>query len=217
MTPEEIEAKSLAIISDELRRLRSESELNGAAERDPLEEAVLRRVIHASADFDYDRNLVFTHGAARAALNAVRKGCVIVTDTLMALSGINKRALAESGSRALCFIADEDVARAASGSRTTRSAAAVDKAAALNEPLVFAVGNAPTALLRICDLVKEGLVKPEAVIGVPVGFVNVIEAKEAMLELGLPCIIARGRKGGSPIAAAIINALLYYHDGECGG
>jgi precorrin-8X/cobalt-precorrin-8 methylmutase len=208
MTPEEIEAKSLAIIGDELRRLRGDS----AVERDPLEETILRRVIHASADFDYDRNLVFTHDAAKAALNAVRRGCVIVTDTLMVLSGINKRALAETGSGVQCFIADEDVARAASANHTTRSAAAVDKAAALKEPLVFAVGNAPTALLRIRDLVKEGVLKPEAVIGVPVGFVNVVEAKEAMFELDVPCIIARGRKGGSPIAAAIINALLYYED-----
>jgi precorrin-8X/cobalt-precorrin-8 methylmutase len=213
MTPEEIEEKSLAIISDELRRLRSERLEPGGdnvIERNSLEETILRRVIHTSADFDYDRNLVFTHDAADRALNAVRKGCVIVTDTLMALSGINKRSLSESGSRVLCFIADEDVARTASVNRTTRSAAAVDKAAALKEPLLFAVGNAPTALLRIRDLVKEGILKPEAVIGVPVGFVNVIEAKEAMLELDIPCIIARGRKGGSPIAAAIINALLYY-------
>jgi precorrin-8X/cobalt-precorrin-8 methylmutase len=129
----------------------------------------------------------------------------------MALSGINKRALAEYGSSVLCFIADDDVARAASVNHTTRSAAAVDKAAALKEPLVFAIGNAPTALLRIRDLVREGALKPEAIIGVPVGFVNVVEAKEAILELDIPCIVAQGRKGGSPIAAAIINALLYYN------
>ena len=214
MKPEEIERASFAQIDSELRRLRAERSAGGveALERAPIEEAVLRRVIHTSADFDYDEKLFFTHDAAEVIYDALRRQCTVVTDTHMALAGINKRSLEKNGSRALSFIDDEAVAKAALEAGTTRSSAAVDRAAALNEPLVFAVGNAPTALLRIHSLVKQAAFRPIAVIGVPVGFVNVIEAKEALFELDIPCIIARGRKGGSPIAAAIINALLYYEE-----
>lgn len=212
MTPIEIEQKSMDIIECELQKIRNDIPKRGA-----LEDAIVRRVIHASADFDFSANIVFTHNAAECALCAMREGALIVTDTLMALSGINKRCLALYGGSALCFIADEDVAQAARKTGTTRSARAVDKAretaASKTAPLIFAVGNAPTALMRICELVKAGSLKPAAVIAAPVGFVNVVEAKEAMLELDIPCIIARGRKGGSPIAAAIINALLYYKEG----
>jgi precorrin-8X/cobalt-precorrin-8 methylmutase len=208
MKPDEIEKASMAIIDGELRLQRERRA--PAAGRSPLEEAVLRRVIHAGADFDYDENLVFTHNAAAVLFDALRRGCAVITDTRMALAGINKRALENAGSRALCFIDDAEVAQKAAESGKTRSACAVDKAAALSGPLVFAVGNAPTALLRIRELVKERALAPLAVIGVPVGFVNVVEAKEALFELDTPCVIARGRKGGSPIAAAIVNALLYY-------
>jgi precorrin-8X/cobalt-precorrin-8 methylmutase len=212
MKPDEIEKMSFTLIDGELR-LRAEQHggrADGRTERTPLEEAVLRRVIHTSADFGYDENLVFTHNAAAALFDALRRGCTVVTDTRMALAGINKRALETHRSRALCFIDDEEVAREAAEKGTTRSACAVDKAAALSGPLVFAVGNAPTALLRIRELVQEGTLAPLAVIGVPVGFVNVVEAKESLFELDVPCVIARGRKGGSSIAAAIVNALLYY-------
>lgn len=212
MKPEEIEKKSFAIIDGELCRLRAGRRADGAAiiDRTPLEEAVVRRVIHTSADFEYDKNLIFTRNAAQVIFDALRSRCAVVTDTRMALAGINKRALEKTGSRALCFIDDEEVAKAAVAAGTTRSACAVDRAAALEEPLIFAIGNAPTALLRIQSLVQQRVFKPLAVIGVPVGFVNVIEAKEALLELDVPCVIARGRKGGSPVAATIINALLYY-------
>ena len=218
MKPDEIEQASFAQIDSELRRLRAErSPAEAAAERPPLEEAVLRRVIHASADFEYDKTLRFTHNAARVIHDALRRACTVVTDTRMALAGINKRTLEQNGGRALCFIDDEEVAKRAAETGTTRSACAVDRAALLEGqgPLIFAIGNAPTALLRIQTLVNEGRLRPLAVVGVPVGFVNVVEAKEALLELDVPCIIAQGRKGGSPIAAAIINALLYYQ-GEAG-
>jgi precorrin-8X/cobalt-precorrin-8 methylmutase len=206
-SPIEIENKSLSIIGAELDRLHAETGVS--PERNPVEEAIVRRVIHATADFDFDTNLVFTHNAALAALEILRGGAAVITDTNMALSGINRRALEAFGGKALCFMGDDDVAAAAREGRTTRASASIDKAAGLNEPLVFVVGNAPTALFRIHHLLREGL-KARLVIACPVGFVNVVEAKELFLSCGLPCIIARGRKGGSAVAAATVNALLYY-------
>jgi precorrin-8X/cobalt-precorrin-8 methylmutase len=208
LKPEEIEKKSFEIIGEELSRIRRR-EGSPAPDRSPEEEAVLRRVIHATADFDYDKTLVFTPGAARIGTALLHSGVWVVTDTRMAMAGINREALARFHGRVRCFIADKDVAETAKAQGTTRARAAVDKAALLGRPLIFAVGNAPTALTRIHELILQGQLLPELVIGVPVGFVHVEESKALFEDARVPCIIARGRKGGSTVAAAIINALLY--------
>ncbi|MDR2068262.1 MAG: precorrin-8X methylmutase [Spirochaetaceae bacterium] len=210
--PEEIERKSFEIIAGELeRRRREEGRLS--PERTPAEETVLRRVIHATADFDYDKTLVFTNDAARIGVRLLHGGTRVVTDTQMAMAGINKQVLARYHGAVRCFMADEDVAEAAKAGGTTRARAAVDKAALWGLPLIFAVGNAPTALLRIYELLRQGLLLPKLVVAVPVGFVQVEESKALFEAAPIPCIIARGRKGGSTVAAAIINALLY-QEGE---
>lgn len=197
--PEEIEKRSFEIISEELGDIRL----------DLLEEPVIKRVIHTTADFDYLDNLQFRGDAVRKGIEALKKGAVIVTDTQMARAGINKKALEALGGEALCFMSDDDVAETARVNGTTRATASMDKAAGLSKPVIFAVGNAPTALVRIYELVREGRIKPELIIGVPVGFVNVVESKELISELDIPSIVARGRKGGSNVAAAICNAMLY--------
>ena len=142
-------------------------------------------------------------------MEALRRGADIVTDTQMAKSGINKRVLGALGGEVHCFMSDPDVAEAARLNHTTRAVACMDKAARLNKPLIFAIGNAPTALIRLAELVEEGKLSPELIIGVPVGFVNVVASKELILETPVPAIVARGRKGGSNVAAAICNAILY--------
>ena len=204
--PGEIEKRSFAIISQEL----------GERTFDPLEEPVIKRCIHTSADFDYADNLVFSPGVMERALAAVRAGARIVTDTNMGLAGINKKVLASFGGEACCFMADPDVADLAKKEGTTRAVASMKKAAALaateERPLILAVGNAPTALVEICGLLAKGQIDPALVIGVPVGFVNVVAAKEMLMETDAPYIVARGRKGGSNIAAAICNAILYMAD-----
>ena len=201
MRPQEIETKSMEIIEEELGER--------AAAWPPEELLVVKRCIHTSADFDYGENLVFSPGAVEIALEALRNGVTIVTDTSMAAAGINKRSAAALGVEVRCFIADPDVAAEAKGRGVTRSAVCMERAAALGRPVIAAVGNAPTALMRIKELAEEGRFRPELVIGVPVGFVNVVEAKEMILGTDIPHIVARGRKGGSNIAAAIVNALLY--------
>lgn len=201
MRPQEIEARSMEIIEEELGER--------AAAWPPEELLVVKRCIHTSADFDYGENLVFSPGAVEIALEALRNGVTIVTDTSMAAAGINKRSAAALGVEVRCFIADPDVAAEAKGRGITRSAVCMERAAALGRPVIAAVGNAPTALMRIKELAEEGRFRPELVIGVPVGFVNVVEAKEMILGTDIPHIVARGRKGGSNIAAAIVNALLY--------
>ena len=198
VSPAQIEARSFEIIASELPH-----------PVDARLAPIVMRVIHATADFDFADTLYFSDGAVDAALAALRGGATIVTDTTMAMAGINKRTLTRYGGEARCFIADEDVAEAARAAGTTRSSAAVDKAAGLEGPLIFAVGNAPTALIRLYELIREGRLRPKLVIGAPVGFVNVIQSKELILSAGVPCIVARGRKGGSTVAAAICNALLY--------
>jgi precorrin-8X/cobalt-precorrin-8 methylmutase len=197
--PKEIERASF----EEITRIIGDRQLA------PGTEAVMKRVIHTTADFDYLDNLVFSEGAIEAALKAIASGATIVTDTKMAWSGINKDRLAKHNGSAICFIADEDVAARAASDSTTRAAASMEKAAGLSGPLIFAIGNAPTALLRVSELVKSGKLSPVLVIGVPVGFVNVVESKEVALGLSCPTIIAKGRKGGSNVAAAIVNALVY--------
>lgn len=201
MRPQEIEARSMEIIEEELGER--------AAAWPPEELLVVKRCIHTSADFDYGENLVFSPGAVEIALEALRNGVTIVTDTSMAAAGINKRSAAALGVEVRCFIADPDVAAEAKRRGITRSAVCMERAAALGCPVIAAVGNAPTALMRIKELAEEGRFRPELVIGVPVGFVNVVEAKEMILGTDIPHIVARGRKGGSNIAAAIVNALLY--------
>ena len=201
--PADIEKRSFEIISREM----------GDVKLDPLEEPIVKRAIHTSADFDYLENLVFSPGAVETAMEAILQGVTIVTDTNMAWSGINKRALERFGGKACCFMADEDVREAAKKDGTTRAAASMKKAASLPGPLIFAIGNAPTALVTLYELIQEGRLNPALIIGVPVGFVNVVESKELILKTDVPHIVARGRKGGSNIAAAICNALLY----QCGG
>lgn len=197
--PEDIEKRSLEIIAGEL----------GDRKFPPENEPVIRRVIHTSADFDYADNLVFSDGAVRRGIEALRAGCDIVTDTQMAKAGINKNVLAKLGGQVHCFMADEDVAKEAKMRGVTRAAVSMERAAGLEKPCIFAIGNAPTALIRIRELLDAGTLRPALIIGVPVGFVNVVESKELILETDAPHIVARGRKGGSPIAAAICNALLY--------
>ena len=149
-------------------------------------------------------------------MDAIRQGACIVTDTQMGRSGINKRALARYGGEVYCFMSDEDVAAAAKANGTTRATASMDKAAQLDKPLIFAIGNAPTALVRLYELIEEGKLNPALIIGVPVGFVNVVQSKELIMQTNIPYIVARGRKGGSNIAACICNALLYMMDQDRG-
>lgn len=198
--PSEIEKRSFEIITEEL----------GDRTLIPGTEPIVKRCIHTSADFEYADSLVFSEGVVEKALDAIRNGACIVTDTQMAKSGINKRRLAEYGGEVFCFMSDEDVAEIAKERGITRAAVSMEKAADLNRKLIFAVGNAPTALVRLYELIKEGKLNPELIIGVPVGFVNVVQSKEMILTLKeVPSIVARGRKGGSNIAACICNALLY--------
>ena len=199
--PADIEARSFEIITSEL----------GDRMLDPENELVVKRVIHTSADFDYADNLVFSEHATTIGVEALRGGCSVVTDTKMAASGINKRVLAKFGGQVHNFISDADVAAEAKERGLTRSAVCMERAAALGEPLVYAVGNAPTALVRLYEMLQAGEMAclPALIVGVPVGFVNVVESKELICDLDVPHIVARGRKGGSNVAAAIVNALLY--------
>lgn len=198
MKPMEIEQKSFEIITKEL------GERKFAAGT----EEIVKRVIHCTADFDYVENLIFSEGVVQILRNAFEQGCDIVTDTRMAQAGINKKVLEGLGGQVHCFISDEDVAEEALRRGVTRAEVAMQKAAQLKKPCVFAIGNAPTALFSLLDLAHKGY-RPVAVIGVPVGFVNVIESKQRLLESDLPHIVAAGRKGGSNVAAAICNAVLY--------
>ena len=204
--PGEIEKRSFEIITREL----------GDKILDEEKAPLIKRVIHTSADFEYADTLCFSDDVIAKALKAIRSGASIVTDTQMGRAGINKRSLAKYGGQVYCFMSDEDVAAEAKKNGTTRAVASIDKAAAMDQPLIFAIGNAPTALIRIYELVKEGKLSPALVIGVPVGFVNVVQSKELIMETEVPYIVARGRKGGSNVAAAICNALLYMIDEKRG-
>lgn len=200
--PADIEKRSFEIIGQEL----------GNLELDPLVEPILKRVIHTTADFDYVENLRYSPGAVTKGMEALQRGTLIVSDTQMVRAGINKPALEVLGGDVRCFMADADVALMAQAGGTTRAVASMDKAARLDRPLIFAIGNAPTALIRLYELIMEGWLRPELIIGVPVGFVNVVESKELIMSLDIPYIVAQGRKGGSNVAAAICNALIY----QCG-
>ena len=203
-TPSGIEAESMRIIGEELK--------DRGLTLEPGTEAVVKRVIHTTADFDYAVNLRFTEQAVERAVAAFQAGASIVTDTNMAKAGVSKAALGKLGGQVHCFMADPEVAQAAKTQGTTRAAVCMEKAAREHPGAVLAVGNAPTALLKLCELMEAGL-RPALVVGVPVGFVNVAESKERIFEAceryGVPCIAAMGRKGGSNVAAAICNALLY--------
>ena len=204
--PSEIEKRSFEIITGELKEM--------GKILCPETELIVKRCIHTSADFEYADSLVFTEGVVEKAKDAIRRGVPIITDTQMGKAGINKKRLAEYGSEVLCFMSDEDVAEMAKKNGTTRAVASMDKAAEMDEKLIFAIGNAPTALVRLYELIEEGKISPELIIGVPVGFVNVVQSKEMIMETDVPCIVAKGRKGGSNIAACICNALLYMIDNE---
>ena len=199
MKPAEIEKRSFEIITQELGDRRFPEEIT----------SVVKRVIHTTADFDYADNLMFSPHAVRQALQAIQDGAHIVTDTNMAKSGINKKILAKFGGEVHCFVAEPDVAAEAKQRGVTRSTVSMERAAKLDVPLIFAIGNAPTALIQLEKLIAAGQLNPELIVGVPVGFVNVVESKERIMQAGVPYIVARGRKGGSNVAAAIVNALLY--------
>lgn len=201
LLPEQIEQRSFEIIDGELTKrgivLPKEQEM------------ITKRVIHTTADFEYTDTLTFSEGAVGIARELLKKGADIVTDTNMALSGINKRSLAGLGGEVHCYMADETVAKLARERGTTRAAVSMEIAAKIQKPVIFAVGNAPTALIQIYEMMQGSDWRPAFVIGVPVGFVNVEAAKELILQTDVPFIINRGRKGGSNVAAAICNALIY--------
>jgi precorrin-8X/cobalt-precorrin-8 methylmutase len=199
LPPMDIEKRSFEIITREL----------GDKQLDPELAPIIKRVIHTTADLDYVNTLFFSKDAVKAGKKALLAGAHIVTDTRMAEAGINKTTLSSLGGAVHCFMSDPDVTISAKDRDITRAAVSMEKASQLQFPLIIAVGNAPTALLRLYELISEGRIKPSLIIGVPVGFVNVVESKEIIKASGIPCIISEGRKGGSNVAAAICNALLY--------
>ena len=201
IAPAEIERESFRIITEEL----------GGRPIDPEQAPIVKRVIHTTADFDYADNLYFSENAVRIATDALKGGATVVTDTQMALAGISKRTLEKLGGRACCFMSDADVAAEAKAQGVTRARISMDKAVRMGENVIFAIGNAPTALIRLREHIDAGY-RPKLIIGVPVGFVNVVASKELIIETDVPCIVARGRKGGSNVAASIVNALLYMID-----
>lgn len=204
--PMDIEKRSFEIITEEL----------GDRVLDPLQAPIIKRAIHTSADFDYADNLCFSEDAVEKALEALKKGACIVTDTQMGKSGISKKTLEKLGGEVFCFMSDADVAAAAKAAGTTRAVQSMEKAASIDRPLIFAIGNAPTALVKLYEMIEQGKIHPELIIGVPVGFVNVVQSKELIMQTSVPYIVARGRKGGSNVAAAICNALLYMIDEKRG-
>ena len=199
VSPAQIEARSFEIITREL----------GSRVLQKDQAPVIKRVIHTTADFDYADSLVFSQGAVAKALKALKEGSPIITDTNMVKAGINKERVASLGGSVHCFMSDPDVWEMAKHKNATRARISMEKAAQLPEDCIFAIGNAPTALIRLYEMIKEGSIKPKLIIGVPVGFVNVIQSKELIMSLPIPYIVAKGRKGGSNVAAAICNALLY--------
>ena len=196
--PHDIEAKSMEIIAQQ-------AELNAFSEQ---EQQIVKRVIHTTGDFDYQRLVAIKPGAIESGIEAIRGGCRIVTDTQMAFAGINKRALDRANCRIDCYIAHDEVRKIAEAQGTTRAMAAVDFA--LQDDVdIFVIGNAPTALFRLAERIEQTGFAPELVIGVPVGFVGAAESKETFRTLNVPSITTIGTKGGSNVAAAIMNALIY--------
>lgn len=203
ISPQDIEKRSFEIITEIIEKEYSDKIMQKE------QQAIIKRVIHTTADFEYLYTLCFCNNAIQKGKQAFQKGACIVTDTQMVKSGINKKIVKHLGGEVYCFMSDEDVAEIAKKQNITRAVASMEKAAQLQKPLIFAIGNAPTALIKIYELVKQNKIKPELIIAVPVGFVNVVQAKELILSLPVPAIVAKGRKGGSNVAAAICNALLY--------
>jgi precorrin-8X/cobalt-precorrin-8 methylmutase len=197
--PEDIEKRSFEIIT----------EILGGREFPPMHGPIIKRVIHTTADFDYADTLNISELAVEKGIEAIKSGCNIVTDTKMASVGINKKTLSKFGGQVVCFMDDEAIAVEAKEKSVTRASLCMEKAANNANNRIYVVGNAPTALIRLYELVKENVISPALVVGVPVGFVNVVESKELFKTLNIPYIITEGRKGGSNIGAAIINALLY--------
>lgn len=199
--PSEIEKRSFEIITKELEEMNIDV---------PLDRAFLvKRAIHTTADFDYAKTLYFSDDAIGIVKELIKNGATIITDTNMTLAGINKKELSKYGGEVMCFMADEEVSREAKERGTTRASISMEKASKLGKKIIFAVGNAPTALITLRQMYDSDIFVPDFVVGVPVGFVNVEVAKELIIDTNIPCIINRGRKGGSNVAAAIINALLY--------
>ena len=190
MKPQNIEDLSFKIIDKEA----------GHHGFDGLQWPIVRRMIHTSADFEYIKSVRFHKNAITAGIKAIQNNCSIFTDTNMAKSGIRINAK--------CFIKDEDVVKKATDSNLTRAEVAVEKACDLMDNGIYVIGNAPTALLHLIDLVKQGRAKPALIVGFPVGFVNAAESKDALMELDYPYISNKGRKGGSNIAASVVNALI---------
>lgn len=206
LTPEDIEKESFAIITKEL----------GNRVLAPEQAPIIKRVIHTTADFEYADSMYFSPGAVELAKKAILGGALIITDTQMAYAGINKKASEKFGCEVRCFMSDEDVAARAKRLGITRARASMDKAEKFGQNTIFAIGNAPTALIRLREMIDADGFRPELIIGVPVGFVNVTAAKELIMETDVPCIVSRGRKGGSSVAACIVNALLYALDEKRG-
>jgi len=202
LRPEEIEKESFRIIEAEV----------GTHSWSPAEWQVVRRAIHTSADFEYARSMTFSPNAVRCGIAALQSGHGLVTDTTMVLAGINKRLLGRFGSAGSCHVADPDIAVAAAKEGVTRSILAMRRAAADPDNGIFVVGNAPTALYELLRLVREEGLRPDLVIGLPVGFVGAEDSKDALIReaaaCNIPFITNRGRKGGSNVAAAVVNALL---------
>lgn len=199
MKPIEIEQSSMNMIDSEM----------GVWLGSPEELPIVKRVIHTTADFDFAANMRFSRDAVEIVRDALKSGTTIVTDTNMAATGINKSACGRFGVEVICRMADPAICEEAQARSTTRAAVSMEAAARLTPNAVFAIGNAPTALIRLCELIDEGKCLPALVIGVPVGFVNVVESKERLMATNIPYITAVGRKGGSPVASSIVNALLY--------
>ena len=199
LKPQDIEKKSFEIIE----------QLLCGKKFLPMHEPVIKRVIHTTADLEFADIIKISENAVENAINAIKSGANIVTDTKMAASGINRKIIQKFGGDVICHMADDDVAKQAFEKGVTRAWMSMEKACVNPKNRIYAIGNAPTALIRLCDLITKGIVKPDVVIGVPVGFVNVVESKEMLKKSGVPCIISEGRKGGSNVAAAIVNAIIY--------
>lgn len=196
--PSDIERRSFEIIGEELN-----------TNLDPKLEPIIKRVIHTTADFDYLENLCFSENVVDIALDIIKRKVTIVTDTTMVMAGINKKLLSKLNGKVVCYIGDDDIAQISKQKGITRSSACVDKASTLPHPIIYAVGNAPTSLIRLYELITDGSFKPDLIIGVPVGFVNVVQSKELIMSTNIPYIVAKGRKGGSNVCASICNAIIY--------
>lgn len=199
IAPADIEKRSMEIIDQELGNITLPED-----KRD-----IIKRVIHTTADFEFARTMRFSDDAVARGLDALKRGATILTDTNMACTGISAVSLKKLGGQKVCYMADPEIAAIAKRNGSTRATASMDKACDIEGPLIIAIGNAPTALLRLAELIEADKIHPDLVIGVPVGFVNVIASKEAIMKCHVPYIVATGRKGGSAIAAAICNALIY--------